>query len=75
MKVRVSLAAEDVEFLDAYTGAHGHRSRSAVLEEAVKLLRGAGLEDDYAEAWKEWRQSGDAGVWETTSADGCVKGG
>jgi Arc/MetJ-type ribon-helix-helix transcriptional regulator len=70
MKVSVSLPEDDVEFLDAYAQAQGYDSRSAVLHKAVELLRASGLGDAYEQAWQDWTASGDAEVWDATSADG-----
>jgi Arc/MetJ-type ribon-helix-helix transcriptional regulator len=70
MKVSISLPDDDVAFLDDYAREHGVESRSAVLQQAVVLLRTAGLSDDYAAAWDEWSTSADAEAWETTSGDG-----
>ena len=72
MKLSVSLAEEDVEFLDAYAKAHGFASRSAVLQRAVRLLESAELGADYAGAWEEWRESGDADRWDAVTADGLA---
>ena len=70
MKVSVSLPEDDVEFLDSYAQARGAPSRSAVLHEAVGLLRAAQLADAYEEAWDSWASSDDAMAWETVAADG-----
>lgn len=70
MKLSVSLADEDVQFLDEYARSHGYASRSAVLQKAVRLLSTAGLEQDYADAWQEWHQSGEDSIWEQTVSDG-----
>jgi Arc/MetJ-type ribon-helix-helix transcriptional regulator len=70
MKVSVSLPEDDVEFLDSYAQARGGQSRSAVLHQAVGLLRAAQLADAYAEAWDSWASSDDAMAWETVAADG-----
>ena len=64
MKLSVSLPDEDVEFLDHYAKTQGYESRSAVVHKAVRLLRAAELGADYAEAWKEWSESGDAASWD-----------
>ncbi len=72
MKVSVSLPGEDVEFLDEYAKKQGYESRSAVLHKAVRLLRATELSAAYENAWREWEDSGDAEVWESTSADGLV---
>ena len=70
MKVSVSLPDDDVEFLDAYARSQGIESRSAVLHQAVRLLRANQLTSDYEDAWREWAASGEADLWETTSSDG-----
>lgn len=70
MKVSISLPGEDVEFLDAYAGAHALSSRSAVVHQAIRVLRLSELDDAYAAAWDEWTQSGEAEAWETTTGDG-----
>lgn len=69
MKVSVSLPDDDVAFLDGYAARSGANSRSAALHEAVKLLRAAELESDYAEAWDEWVADSGA-VWDAALADG-----
>jgi Arc/MetJ-type ribon-helix-helix transcriptional regulator len=70
MKVSVSLPDDDVEFLDAYARSQGIESRSAVLHQAVRLLRTNQLSGAYEDAWREWAASGEADAWETTSGDG-----
>lgn len=70
MKLSVSLPDEDVEFLDEYARNVGIKSRSAVVQRALRLLRAAELGPAYAEAWREWDASGDADLWESVSADG-----
>ncbi len=70
MKISVSLPDEDIEFLDEYARSLGVRSRSAVIQRAVRLLRAAELGPAYAEAWEEWRSGDDAEVWDTAVGDG-----
>lgn len=70
MKLSVSLSADDVAFVDEYASQAGARSRSAVIHEAIELLRNAELEHAYSEAWDEWNDSDDARLWEATAADG-----
>lgn len=72
MKVSVSMPAEDVEFLDRYSEEHGIGSRSAALTRAVKLLRASQLGPAYADAWREWGESGEADGWESTASDGLA---
>lgn len=79
-------AGRDIEprnivwFLDAYAREQGVASRSAVIREAVRLLRASDLGSDYAQAWAEWASSDNSDEWESTVADGlpsssrCVGG-
>ena len=70
MKLSVSLPDEDVATLDEFAGATGLRSRSAVVQYAIGLLRRTELESDYEAAWTEWEESGDSEAWDVTAADG-----
>jgi Arc/MetJ-type ribon-helix-helix transcriptional regulator len=70
VKVSVSLPEEDVDFLDSYAQSRGIESRSAVVHQAVGLLRAAQLGDAYEEAWASWASSDDAEAWESVVADG-----
>jgi Arc/MetJ-type ribon-helix-helix transcriptional regulator len=72
MKLSVSLPDEDVAALDAYAQTAGLPSRSAALQHAVRLLRHADLEDDYAAAWEEWESSGEQSAWESAVGDGLT---
>ncbi len=64
------LPDEDVAHLDAYAKANQVDSRSAVLQQAVRLLRVVGLADDYEAALAEWQTSDDALLWDAVVADG-----
>ena len=75
MKSSVSLPSEDVEFLDEYAKNLGVRSRSAVLQRAVRLLRVTELGPAYAEAWREWKTGDEADVWESAVGDGIERPG
>jgi Arc/MetJ-type ribon-helix-helix transcriptional regulator len=70
VKLSVSLPDEDVATLDEYARTSGLRSRSAALQHAIRLLRHADLEEDYAAAWDEWESSGERAAWDSTTADG-----
>ncbi len=72
MKLSVSLSEEDVAVLDEYARSSGLRSRSAALQHAIRLLRQAGLEQDYASAWEDWESSGERAAWEDTVSDGLA---
>jgi Arc/MetJ-type ribon-helix-helix transcriptional regulator len=74
MKLSVSLPKEDVEFLDRFARTRGYDSRSAVVHKAVRLLRSTELGEAYADAWSEWSQSGEAGVWDVAVGDGLATG-
>lgn len=72
VKLSVSLSESDVAVLDEQARLRGLGSRSAVLREAIRLLRQSGLEEEYAAAWEEWQQSGEAAVWDATAGDGLA---
>jgi len=69
----VSLPDEDVALLDEYAHASGLLTRSAALRHAIRLLRHADLEQEYASAWDEWESSGEGAAWEGTAADGLTR--
>lgn len=70
VKLSVSLSPSEVETLDKYARTAGLKSRSAAIQQAIRLLGDPELEDAYAAAWQEWEDSGDAQVWAATIADG-----
>ena len=72
MKLSVSLSEDEVAALDKYAHAAGLSSRSAAIQQAIRLLGDPELEDSYAAAWDEWEASGDAAAWESTTADGLA---
>ena len=72
MKISVSLPDEDVEFLDSYAEIQGYESRSAVVHTAVRMLRSSKLGDAYANAWQEWEESNEAGIWDSAASDGLT---
>lgn len=59
-----------MEFLDAYAEAHEFPSRSAVVHQAIRVLRIGDLAKAYGQAWEEWETAGDAELWESTAGDG-----
>ena len=69
-KLSVSLSPSEVESLDKYARAAGLKSRSAAIQQAIKLLGDPELEDAYAAAWQEWEDSGESEAWAGTVADG-----
>lgn len=74
MKISVSLPDDDVEFLDRQARSLGARSRSAVVQRAIRLLRAVELGPAYARAWEEWTAEGEAADWEAVVADGIEPG-
>jgi Arc/MetJ-type ribon-helix-helix transcriptional regulator len=72
MKLSISLSEEDVAALDRYVQAAGAPSRSAAIQQAIRMLGDPELEDAYADAWDEWQASGEAAAWEVATADGLA---
>lgn len=72
MKLSISLSEAEVAALDKYARAAGLPSRSAAIQQAIRLLGDPELEDSYAAAWEEWEASGEAAAWESTAADGLA---
>ena len=71
MKLSISLPAEEVGFLDAYARSRSIKSRSGVIQTALRLLRTSELADDYASAWAEWDEEDDK-TWDRSSRDGLT---
>ncbi|QJU54834.1 ribbon-helix-helix domain-containing protein [Herbiconiux sp. KACC 21604] len=74
-KISLSLQESDLAFLDGETLEGRYPSRSAVVQDAIRVLRESRLADAYAEAFGEWDDSGDAALWESTAADGLESAG
>ena len=72
VKLSVSLSPSEVETLDKYARAAGLKSRSAAIQQAIKLLGDPELEDAYAAAWQEWEDSGESEAWAGTVAGDTV---
>ncbi len=72
VKLSVSLSESDVASLDTYARAAGLKSRSAAIQQAIRLLGDPELQSAYEEAWQEWEASGDAETWEPATADGLA---
>jgi Arc/MetJ-type ribon-helix-helix transcriptional regulator len=72
MKLSVSLSDEDIEVLDTYVERVGLPSRSAGLQRAIRMLRHAALEDEYAQAWTEWSDDAENSVWDRGLGDGLT---
>jgi Arc/MetJ-type ribon-helix-helix transcriptional regulator len=72
MKVSVSLPEADVAYLDAYARTQGLGSRSAVIHQAVRLLRASELSDAYENAWQDWDNDGETPLWDAATTDGLA---
>ncbi len=72
MKLSISLPEHTVEFIDRLAAEGGFDSRSAVIHHALERLRAAELQADYAEAWDDWRSTGDDEPWDASVADGAA---
>jgi Arc/MetJ-type ribon-helix-helix transcriptional regulator len=72
MKLSVSVSEHDVAVVDAYARAAGLPSRSAAIQHAIRLLSQVDLENDYAQAWQDWENSGEQEAWEATAGDGLT---
>ena len=70
MKLSISLPEEDIGFVDAYARSHG-KSRSGVIQTALRLLRESELADDYAAALAESDEE-DHRTWDRSFADGLT---
>ena len=72
MKLSISLPDEDVDFLDVFANRAGMHSRSAVVQQAIAMLKAADLADDYERAFNEWHDTGEGAVWDAASDDGIA---
>jgi Arc/MetJ-type ribon-helix-helix transcriptional regulator len=64
-KLSISLTPEAIRAIDAYRTAHAIKSRSQVIEQALRRLR----EDDLESAYREASRA-DAPDWDATVGDG-----
>ena len=64
MKLRISLKQEEVGFVDNYATSQGIKSRSAVIRQALRLLRAKQLSANYTAVFNELE--GDAGMTRPT---------
>lgn len=71
----ISISREIAQFVETYQQENDVKSRSEVIERALKLLREKELQQAYYEAGQEWSASEDASLWEGTSADGLAETG
>ena len=64
-KLSISLTPEAMGVIDAYRAAHAIKSRSQVIERALRRLREDDLESAYREA-----SAAEAADWDATAGDG-----
>ena len=48
-------------------------SRSAVVQQAIAMLKAAELTDAYERAFEEWRVTGEEAAWDTAGGDGIER--
>jgi antitoxin ParD1/3/4 len=73
-KIKLSVTIEPtlLDFLERYQASHARKTKSAVVEEALALLRER--ERAYIDAAQEWLENPDAQLWESTAGDGLARG-
>ena len=69
VKLSVSLPDADAAFIDKLAEDHAG-NRSAAVQDLVRLGREMRAVDDYAAAFGEWEDTGQAEAWDATVADG-----
>jgi Arc/MetJ-type ribon-helix-helix transcriptional regulator len=72
-KLSVSVDPSLIPFIDHYQTQHAVKTKSEVVERALRLLRDAELEESYAAAANDWQESEDAVLWDKTSNDGLSR--
>ena len=73
IKVSISLDELDIAYLDQQAREGAFPSRSAAVQEAIRLLRESGLADSYAEAFASWHEDvAVAGAWDAAVGDGIT---
>lgn len=73
MKRSISLGDAHDAKVRRYMKHHGV-SFSAAVQQAIELLPDPGLVNQYAAAWDEWNESGQADAWDATAGDGIASG-
>lgn len=72
-KLSVSVDNRLARFIDTYQTDHDVPTKSEVVERALELLQNQELQRQYAEAYQEWEEHGEAEVWEATVGDGLSR--
>jgi Arc/MetJ-type ribon-helix-helix transcriptional regulator len=70
VKVSINLNDDDLAFIDKETASGAYASRSVAVTAGIRKLRELAAEDSYSEAFREWEESGEGALWESTTADG-----
>jgi Arc/MetJ-type ribon-helix-helix transcriptional regulator len=68
IKVSISLDDADLAYLDQQASDGRFPSRSAAVQEAIRLLRESRLADSYVEAFASWVDDD----WDSLSSDGIA---
>ncbi len=69
-KLSVSLDPIRIKFIEQYQTSHEVRTKSEVVDRALALLQHEELKLQYAAAYQEWFDSGEAEVWDAVVGDG-----
>jgi Arc/MetJ-type ribon-helix-helix transcriptional regulator len=70
IKLSVSVAHQLAQFIERYQATHRVSTKSEVVERALELLQKSELKQQYAQAYREWAESGEAELWDITVGDG-----
>lgn len=69
-KISANLDTRLVAFLEQYRQRHGLKTRSEVLEAAIRALRQTHLRSEYVAAAQDPEYLSDVKRWDATAADG-----
>lgn len=69
-KISITLRPDLMRFLETYQTQHALESRSAVIQQALEMLRLETLATEYREASQAWDSSPDADIWDRSAGDG-----
>lgn len=73
VKVSLSLSTDDLAFLDDQTRTGVYSSRSAAVQDAVRVLREQRLADAYADAYADAFAEPADDAWDAASGDGLAR--
>ncbi len=69
-KVSITLRPDLMRFLETYQTQNRLESRSAVIHQALEMLRSETLAAEYREASQAWDASPDSEIWDRSAGDG-----